>query len=327
MFDVTLVIDQDTPGVVMQEAQTESADLSAVGSSAGCTSSGFVSDDANATAPEFAASTQEVSIRGIEHVASSSASSSKASNLDYRKSIKQQQRLLRQLLSNSMSSMSSMDAAEQDNTPASSPMRQQHQHRQSTNIMTSANSAQHDTTVLKQAAAAAKDVQSADFTDSSSSRTKSAPRRRAPQGLYDDDSAVDYDPIMLDLLGFTSVAQYLQYKLDTAVRQAKVDCMAAAIWAGLAYAVLTNMGGHAAYMQHFRALTLNGSASDNLMFLWVYILGYFTVKGCVMSLATGWRAMTERQAEPEKVQELEKLQVSRVIDGVLSVNIMSMSYL
>lgn len=30
--------------------------------------------------------------------------------------------------------------------------------------------------------------------------------------MYDDASAEDYDPMLLDLMGFTSVAQYLQYK-------------------------------------------------------------------------------------------------------------------
>eukprot|EP00878_Enallax_costatus_P004923 GHUV01005178.1.p1 GENE.GHUV01005178.1~~GHUV01005178.1.p1 ORF type:complete len:264 (+),score=96.26 GHUV01005178.1:902-1693(+) len=131
---------------------------------------------------------------------------------------------------------------------------------------------------------------------------------RQPGGLYDDDSAADYDPVMLDMLGFTSVAQYLQYKLDLAVKQAKVDGIGAAMWGTLAFCVLSHMGGHAQYMQYIRELTVNGTASDNLVFLWVYILGYFTVKSCFMSFATGWRAMTARKGEAGKVQELEKLE-------------------
>jgi hypothetical protein len=33
-----------------------------------------------------------------------------------------------------------------------------------------------------------------------------------PGSLYDDASAADYDPMLLDIMGFTSVAQYLQHK-------------------------------------------------------------------------------------------------------------------
>jgi hypothetical protein len=109
-------------------------------------------------------------------------------------------------------------------------------------------------------------------------------------------------------LGFTSVSQYLQHKLDTAIKQAKVDSVAAIIWGILAFGVLTQMGGHNMYMHHIRQLTMNGNDSDNLMFVWVYILGYFTVKSCFMSLATGWRAFTARRAEQQQVQELEKLE-------------------
>jgi hypothetical protein len=239
-------------------------------------------------------SSSKANVVAIRSAADSSAN--RRPGADAARRIKEQQRLLRQLLgTSSMNSLSSLDATELDDMSA---VGQQQQHQ--------------GVPPLGETCVTAVKQPEASVTSNNSNRNHPArsvsKTGRQPRGLYDDESAVDYDPIMLDLLGFTSVAQYLQYKLDTATKQAKVDSVGAILWSSLAFAVLTQMGGHDMYMHHIRQLTMNGSAGDNLMFLWVYILGYFTVKSCCMSLATGWRAFTARRAEQHQVHELEHLE-------------------
>jgi len=50
-----------------------------------------------------------------------------------------------------------------------------------------------------------------------------------------------------DMLGFTSVSQYLQHKVHQAVKQAKVACCAAVLWGTLSLAMLAPLGGPPAY--------------------------------------------------------------------------------
>lgn len=229
---------------------------------------------------------------GMAAATAANSAASRRPSAEGKRRIRDQQRLLLQLGIGSVGSMSSLSSVDGMDSDSYQPHGQQ-QHRQPQSLMASKATAATPSDSVQPAAA----------------RTLSKSSRQ-PAGLYDDDSAADYDPIMLDMLGFTSVAQYLQYKLDSAIKQAKIDSIGAVMWGILACGVLSDMGGHAQYMQYIRELTLNGSASDNLGFLWVYILGYFTVKSCFMSFATGWRAMTGRKAEEGKVQELEKLEVS-----------------
>lgn len=43
--------------------------------------------------------------------------------------------------------------------------------------------------------------------------------------------------------------------------------------------------------------------------MWLLLLVYYTTKCGVMSVATGWRALAARSAEPEQLQQLEQLKV------------------
>eukprot|EP00775_Hariotina_reticulata_P013704 gene13704-13826_t len=121
--------------------------------------------------------------------------------------------------------------------------------------------------------------------------------------LYDDESAADHDPMLLDMLGFTSVSQYLQYKVHQALKQAKVECCAAALWGSLSLAMLLPLGGPTAYHEMMRSLD-----KDSLLFVWVYLLGYYTVKGAVMSVATGWREWSDRSAEEQQMADIAQLE-------------------
>ncbi|WIA09050.1 hypothetical protein OEZ85_008464 [Tetradesmus obliquus] len=113
--------------------------------------------------------------------------------------------------------------------------------------------------------------------------------------------------MLLDLMGFTSVAQYLQHKLDSSLAQAKVDLLAASVWLSLGAGLVTPLGGSAAYNHLIQAVTQDGAATDNLTFVWLLLLVYYTTKCGVMSVATGWRALAARSAEPEQLQQLEQL--------------------
>jgi hypothetical protein len=98
-------------------------------------------------------------------------------------------------------------------------------------------------------------------------------------------------------------------RLDTTTAQVKVDLLQASVWLSLGAGLVTPLGGYATYTHLIHEVTQGGSATDNLTFVWLLLLVYYTVKGGVMSVATGWRAMAAHAAEPEVLQELEQLQV------------------
>jgi hypothetical protein len=102
---------------------------------------------------------------------------------------------------------------------------------------------------------------------------------------------------------------FFHIRLDTSLAQSKVDLLHASIWLSLGAGLVTPLGGYATYTHLIHEVTLNGAATDNLTFVWLLLLLYYTVKGGVMSLATGWRALSAHAAEPELLQDLEQLQV------------------
>jgi hypothetical protein len=81
------------------------------------------------------------------------------------------------------------------------------------------------------------------------------------------------------------------------------------MWLSLGAGLITPLGGYTTYTHLIHEVTQGGSASDNLTFVWLLLLVYYTAKGGVMSVATGWRAMSAHAAEPELLQQLEQLQV------------------
>lgn len=101
--------------------------------------------------------------------------------------------------------------------------------------------------------------------------------------------------------------------------QAKVDVLHASVWLSLGGGFMAALGGLPAYSHYVRDVTADGSASDNLTFAWLFLLGYYAAKGCVMSVATGWRAWAARAAEPEMLQDLEAVEVSGQGAGRLAV--------
>lgn len=79
--------------------------------------------------------------------------------------------------------------------------------------------------------------------------------------------------------GFTSVAQYLDNKTATAAGQAKLSLAAVLIWALMGAAMVLPLGGlSTAYSDSLAILTDGGLQMDNLLFLWVAVLAYFSVK-------------------------------------------------
>jgi hypothetical protein len=98
-------------------------------------------------------------------------------------------------------------------------------------------------------------------------------------------------------------------RLDTTWAQAKVELLQASMWLSLGTGLITPLGGYATYTQLIHEVTQGGSANDNLTFVWLLLLVYYTAKGGVMSVVTGWRAMAAHAAEPELLQQLEQLQV------------------
>jgi hypothetical protein len=98
-------------------------------------------------------------------------------------------------------------------------------------------------------------------------------------------------------------------RLDTTWAQAKVELLQASMWLSMGAGLITPLGGYATYTQLIHEVTQGGSANDNLTFVWLLLLVYYTGKGGLMSVATGWRAMAAHAAEPELLQQLEQLQV------------------
>eukprot|EP00879_Flechtneria_rotunda_P007578 GHRR01007949.1.p1 GENE.GHRR01007949.1~~GHRR01007949.1.p1 ORF type:complete len:381 (+),score=117.85 GHRR01007949.1:778-1920(+) len=189
--------------------------------------------------------------------------------------LQSQQQLLKQLLQlSSMSSTSSLDTVDAEELAASS-------------------NAQKPTTAVH------------------NTRGSTSKVEQNTGGLYDDESAVDYDPMMLDMLGFSSVAQYLQFKFDQAMKQAKVSALAAVMWGTIAIVCLAPLGGPSAYSRLMVALTQDNAAADNLTFLWAGVLTHYIVKGCVMSLATGMRSWLAKTKEADLLQELEQVEKSK----------------
>lgn len=79
--------------------------------------------------------------------------------------------------------------------------------------------------------------------------------------------------------GFTSVAQYLDSKTATAAGQAKLSLAAVLTWALMGAAMVLPLGGlSTTYSDSLAILTDGGLQMDNLLFLWVAVLAYFSVK-------------------------------------------------
>jgi hypothetical protein len=79
--------------------------------------------------------------------------------------------------------------------------------------------------------------------------------------------------------GFTSVAQYLDNKTATAAAKAKVSLSAVLTWTLMGAVMVLTLGGlSTAYSDSLAILTDGGLQMDNLLFLWVAVLAYFSVK-------------------------------------------------
>lgn len=77
---------------------------------------------------------------------------------------------------------------------------------------------------------------------------------------------------------FTSIAQYLDSKMATAAGQAKLSLAAVLTWALMGAAMVLPLGGlSTAYSDSLAILTDGGLQMDNLLFLWVAVLAYFSV--------------------------------------------------
>lgn len=83
--------------------------------------------------------------------------------------------------------------------------------------------------------------------------------------------------------GFTSVAQYLEHKTATTGGEAKVSIAAVSIWALIAAAMVVPLGGASAYSDSLAIFTDGGLEMGNLLFLWVAVLSYYSIK-------VGWGA-------------------------------------
>lgn len=78
--------------------------------------------------------------------------------------------------------------------------------------------------------------------------------------------------------GFTSVAQYLDSKAATTADEAKVSVAAVLAWLLMAGAMVVPLGGLSTYTDSLSIFTDGGLEMGNLVFLWVAILGYYSIK-------------------------------------------------
>jgi hypothetical protein len=88
--------------------------------------------------------------------------------------------------------------------------------------------------------------------------------------------------------GFRSVAQYLDSKTATAAGEAKVSVAAVLIWLLMAGAMVVPLGGMSTYTDSLSIFTDGGLQMGNLVFLWVAVLGYFSVKVGHSREQKGW---------------------------------------
>ncbi|KIZ03866.1 hypothetical protein MNEG_4094 [Monoraphidium neglectum] len=70
----------------------------------------------------------------------------------------------------------------------------------------------------------------------------------------------------------------------------RARCVAASLWGVLGVAGFLALGGSEGYGEDLRTLTSNGACESNNTFVWLLALGYFSVKGAVMTLAASVRA-------------------------------------
>jgi hypothetical protein len=80
--------------------------------------------------------------------------------------------------------------------------------------------------------------------------------------------------------GFATIAQYLDHKVSSTGAEAKVSMAGVLLWGLMAAAMVAPLGGTSAYTDSITILTDAGLEMGNLVYLWVAILGYYTVKVC-----------------------------------------------
>jgi hypothetical protein len=111
-------------------------------------------------------------------------------------------------------------------------------------------------------------------TGSSSSQQ---PQEQQPRSLFDDPVAAEYDPLLLDMRGFTSVREFLASQQAAAAGQAKVG-LTVGIWGAVTAAVLAHLGGPEAYQLALLDVTNAGRAVGNLSAVWMGLCRYYTAK-------------------------------------------------
>ena len=111
----------------------------------------------------------------------------------------------------------------------------------------------------------------------------------------------DFEPWVLEVLGYKGIEQWLEARYQMALRRAKVPVVTAVVWGILAAAGYRDFGGTTGYHENMSLLTHQGSEMWNLGFVWVAILSYYAVKQGAMWGVDNVKAWRVEQKPPQEL--------------------------
>lgn len=125
-----------------------------------------------------------------------------------------------------------------------------------------------------------------------------SPRAGGPESEEDDPRPDDIDPELFEALGM-SIDDFLSERSQQAKRDMRARTVGASVWGVLATVGFIALGGMRGYYTDLYVLTGGHAFESNTTFVWMLLLGYFSVKGAVMAAVASVRAFLFAQQQPE----------------------------